>query len=431
MKAVIKKNCINGAMNVPSSKSHTIRAVAIATLANGKSIIKNPLPSEDGVAALKAAEKFGVKCTIEDNEWIIEGLGENIHVPDDVINVDNSGTTLYMMTGLASLLPDWTVFTGDKSIRKRPATPLLDALTTLGATTFTTRSEVNSPPFVIKGPIKAGTVKVSGTPSQYISTLLMVAPMCEGLTRIETDNPTETPYIDMTIDWMRRTGITVNYDEENYRYFEVKGKQRYNNFTRIIPSDWSAVAFPLAAGLAPGSELVINNLDFDDKQGDSKIVEILKRMGANIEIDKENNNLRVIGGNKLHGITIDCASTPDAVPILSVIGSLAEGVTVLDNVAGVRAKETDRVAVMEKELEKMGAKIESEHNRMTIYGGQPLKGAEVDSHDDHRVAMALSVAGLFVDGETIVNDAECVNVSFPNFYETLNNLGADFSIVNN
>lgn len=428
MKAIIRKNNIKGEMNVPSSKSHTIRAVVIAALAKGKSIIKNPLPSEDGKAAIKAAEKFGVKCTIEDDQWIIEGLGENLKVPDDVINVDNSGTTLYMMTGLASLLSDWTVFTGDQSIRKRPATPLLDALSCLGSTSFTTRSEVDSPPFVIKGPIKAGTVKVSGTPSQYISTLLMVAPMLEGLTRIETDNPTETPYMDMTIDWMRRTGITVNFDEESYRYFEVQGKQEYNAFTRVIPSDWSAVAFPLAAGLTPGSELVINNLDFDDKQGDSKIVEILQQMGANIEVDKENNKLKIIGGNKLHGITIDCAATPDAVPILSVIGSLAEGITVLDNVAGVRAKETDRVAVMEKELEKMGAKIESEHNKMIIYGGQSLKGAEVESHDDHRVAMALSVAGLFVDGETIVNDSECVNVSFPNFYEILNNLGAGFKI---
>ncbi|NLL82462.1 MAG: 3-phosphoshikimate 1-carboxyvinyltransferase [Tissierellia bacterium] len=428
MKAIIEKNSIRGEMNVPSSKSHTIRAVAIGALANGKSIIKNPLPSEDGKAALKAAEKFGVKCTIEEDQWILEGLGGNLKVPDDVINVDNSGTTLYMMTGLASLLSDWTVFTGDQSIRSRPATPLLEALNTLGATSFTTRSEAFSPPFVIKGPIKAGRVKVSGSPSQYISTLLLVAPMLEGLTRIETDNPSETPYVEMTIDWMRRTGISVNYDEENYRYFEVEGKQNYNAFTRVIPSDWSAVAFPLAAGLAPGSELVINNLDFNDKQGDSKIVKIFQDMGANIETDERNNCLKVIGGNKLHGITIDCSSTPDALPMLSVVASLAEGVTVLDNVAGVRAKETDRVAVMEKELSKMGAKIETEHNKMIIYGGQPLKGAEVESYGDHRVAMALSVAGLFVDGQTIVNDSECVNVSFPNFYETLNNLGAGFKL---
>lgn len=428
MKAKIVKNCVRGEMNVPSSKSHTIRAVTIATLADGKSVINNPLPSRDGIAALNAAKKFGAKCTVSEDQWIIEGLGENIKVPDDVINVDNSGTTLYFMASVAALIPEWTVFTGDNSIRTRPINPLLDALNTLGVSGTTTRSEVHSPPFMVKGPLSSGTVKVSGNPSQYISSLLLVAPMCEGLTRIETDNPAEVPYIDMTIDWMRRSGITVNYDEENYRYFEVKGKQKYQPFTRTIPNDWSAVAFPLAAGLTPGSELTINNLDFEDKQGDSKIVDIFLDMGANIEIDKENNRLKVVGDKELHGVTIDCTNTPDALPMLSVIGCIAKGTTILENVAGIRAKETDRVAVMEKELRKMGAKIETEHNKMTIYGGQALKGAEVESYDDHRVAMALSVAGLFAEGETIVNDSDCVNVSFPDFYEILNKLGAGFKV---
>ncbi len=428
MKAIIRKNKISGEMNVPSSKSHIIRAVTIAAMANGTSVIKNPLNSQDSRAALKAAEKFGAKCTITEDQWIIEGAGDNLKTPDDVVNVDNSGTTLYFMTGLASLLTDWTVFTGDKSIRQRPAKPLLDALNTLGATAFTTRTGVNSPPYLVKGPIKAGKAKVMNGPSQYISALLLAAPMCEGLTIIEYENPIETPYIEMTIDWMKRTGITVNYEEGNFKHFEVEGKQEYKPFNRVMPSDWSSVAFPLAAGLTPGSELVINNMDFDDKQGDSIIVEILQNMGANIQVDRENHKLKIIGDKKLKGITVDIASTPDVLPILSVVASLAEGTTIIDNVAGVRAKETDRVDVMTKELRKMGAKIEAEHNRMIIYGGQNLRGAEVESYHDHRVAMALSVAGLFADGETVVNDAECVDVTFPNFYQILNKVGAGFVI---
>lgn len=428
MRARITKNSIKGEITVPSSKSHTIRAITIGALANGKSIINNPLPSEDCKSALKAAALFGAECAMSENQWTVEGSESGIKAPDNIIDAENSGTTFYFMTAVASLLSDWTVLTGDKSIRSRPVTPLLNVLEKLGATAVTTRANVNFPPILVKGPIHPGAVKVQGNPSQYISSLLLVSPMCEGKTRIETDNPSEVPYLDLTIDWMRRTGITVDYDEKGYRYFEVSGKQKYLPFTRTIPSDWSAAAFPLAAGLTPGSELIINNLDFNDKQGDSKIVEILQNMGADIEIDKPNNRLMVRGGNELRGITVDCSDIPDTVPVLSVAGCIAKGVTVLDNVAGVRLKETDRISVMEEVLTKMGARIKTEHNRMIIYGGEHLKGTLLESYKDHRVAMALCVAGLFAEGETIVNDSDCASVTFPEFYEKMNALGAGFKL---
>ena len=151
-------------------------------------------------------------------------------------------------------------------------------------------------------------------------------------------------------------------------------------------------------------------------------------MGADIKVDIPNNRLKVKGGNELRGISIDCSNNPDTVPILSVVGCIAKGVTTLENVAGVRAKETDRIFVMEEALTKMGAKIETEHNKMTIYGGKPLKGGLLDSYNDHRIAMALSIAGLFAEGETIVKNPECVSVSFPNFYEKMNHIGAGFVI---
>ncbi len=428
MEAKITKKSLKGAIVVPSSKSHTIRAIVIATLAGGKSVINNPLPSDDCKAALRAAELFGAACTVSEGQWIVQGPEDGIRVPDDVVNVDNSGTTLYFMTSLAALLSDWTVFTGDKSIRSRPATPLLDALSQLGATATTTRRAVTSPPFMVKGPIRAGRVKVEGSPSQYISSLLLVAPLCNGTMRIETDNPMETPYLDLTIDWMRRTGVEVTYDEANYRYFEVKGPQRYSPFTRAMPSDWSSVAFPVVAGLTSGSELIVNNLDFMDKQGDAKVVDYLIEMGADIKKDLDGGRLIIKGGKDLHGITIDMAGTPDAVPILSVVGSLAHGITVLDNVAGARLKETDRVSVMVDLLSRMGADIRAEHNTITIHGGKPLKGTTLESYGDHRVAMALTAAGLFAEGVTTIRGAECASVTFPGFYEQLNALGADIGL---
>lgn len=423
MKALIHKNEIVGELIVPGSKSHTIRALIIAALTGGRSVIKNPLNSDDCKAAMKAIEQFGAGCTVKDEEWVVNAPSGGLKTPDNVIDVGNSGTTLYFITSIASLLSDWVVFTGDNSIRRRPATPLLDALSQREVTTFTTKSGSKSAPFIVKGPMKAGKVKVAGNPSQYISSLLLASPMCEGTMRIESDNPMEIPYIEMTLDWMKKTGIDVSYDEEGFKWFEVKGVQKYQPFTRTIPSDWSSVAFPVVAGLAEGSEILINNLDFNDKQGDVRVIDYLIAMGANIK-KRSLGSLVIKGDRKLKGINIDMSSTPDALPILAVVGSIAEGTTVLDNVAGARMKETDRVAVMAEVLTKMGVDVKTEENTLTIFGGKPLHGAEIESYGDHRIAMAVTVAGLYAKGETVINDAECASVTFPGFYEKLNGLGA-------
>lgn len=428
MKAYINKKNISGELTVPGSKSHTIRAVAIATLAEGKSIIKNPLPSGDCKAAYNAASLFGSKCRVEENKWLVEGVGSNIKVPEDVIDVDNSGTTLYFMTALASLVPGMSIFTGDEQIRNRPISGLIKAIKELGANGFTTRKDVDAVPAVIEGPRKGGTVTIEGRMSQYVSSLLITAPMVDGVTRIEVDNPKEKPYLAMTIDWMEKTGITVDYDKENFTYFEVKGPQKYNNFDLTIPSDWSGVAFPLCAAVLTDSDVIINDVKLDDKQGDKKIVDILVEMGADIKKDEENNRLIVKGGKKLKGITVNLSDMPDSLPMLSVVACYAEGVTRFEGTAIIRVKETDRVAVMNENLTKMGAKIEDDADSMTIYGVKTLKGTNVESYNDHRVAMALSVAGLRAEGETIVNNAECVKVSFPNFYEIMNSVGANITV---
>lgn len=424
MKAIIERHSVKGKITVPSSKSHTIRALIIATLAGGRSVISNPLPSEDCKAAMRIAKQFGSTVTVEEGKWIVDGPKNGLQVPDDVVNVDNSGTTLYFMTSIAALLPEWTVFTGDKSIRKRHVTPLLNVLKQLGAEAETTRKDCVSAPFFIRGPIKGGTVEVPCTTSQYISSLMIASPMCEGTMRITTQKPMETPYLDMTIKWLREAGITVNYDEAEHKWFEIPGGQRYLPFEKTISSDWSSVAFPTVAGLVPGSELVISNMDFKDTQGDAAVIDHLIKMGADITKDSENGRLIIRGGSKLHGITIDMLNTPDALPILSVVGALADGTTVLDNVAGAKLKETDRVKVMTESLKKMGVDIEATQNTITIHGGKPLQGCELESYDDHRIAMALTVAGLYAEGTTTIQNAECASVTFPDFYEKMNGIGA-------
>lgn len=428
MIARIKAGPVAGEISVPSSKSHTIRALIIATLAGGRSYIRNPLLSEDCKAAMRIAGQFGSTVTAEEGCWIVDGPANGLVTPDDVVNVDNSGTTLYFMTSVAALLPDWTVFTGDKSIRRRPVKPLLDALAVLGAQSEITRSNCDCAPFVIRGPIHGGAVKVPCTTSQYISSLMIAAPLCQGDTRIMTDNPMETPYLNMTIKWLREAGVQVNFDEREYRWFEIAGGQSYKAFDRVMPSDWSSVAFPTVAGLVPGSRMVINNMDFNDTQGDAAVIDHLIRMGADIQKDRENGRLVIAGGNRLHGIGMDLINTPDALPILCVAGCMAEGTTVLHNVAGARLKETDRVAVMTDALSRMGADISATENTITIHGGRRLRGCELKSHDDHRIAMALTVAALFAEGETSVTEAECASVTFPGFYDRLLSCGAKIEL---
>jgi 3-phosphoshikimate 1-carboxyvinyltransferase len=219
---------------------------------------------------MRAALQFGSKCEVQPDRWIVQGPKKGLQVPDDVIDVGNSGTTLYFMAAVASLLPDAVVFTGDASIRRRPSEPLLRALRQLGVEAFTTRSNSQTAPFLVRGPMRSGTTTVSGLTSQWTSALLIAAPMCEGKTRIELPEPREMPYIEMTIDWMRKCGVSVSYDEQNFTWYEVEGNQRYKAFDRLIPSDWSSVGYPLVAALTDGSEVVIENLNFGDKQAISR-----------------------------------------------------------------------------------------------------------------------------------------------------------------
>ena len=350
----------------------------------------------------------------------MEGFGPHPKTPDNVVDVGNSGSVLYFMTSVSALLRDWTFFTGDESIRIRPINTLLTALKPLGAQAFTSRSKVDAAPFAVKGPIGGGEISMDGQLSQFVSSIILVAPILRGRTKINVINPKEKPFLQMTVNWLRMLNIDLDFDQEGYTYFSIPGGQEYPAMDKTIPADWGSASFPLVAAVVSDSNVKIRDLDMSAGQGDAKILDVLIDMGADIKVDKEKNQISISEKKELKGVEVNCSDFPDAIPIISVAAAFAKGTTRLTDIAMVRLKETDRIHIMCQELGKMGVDISETEDSLTINGnGGQLKGAVVDSHKDHRVAMALTVAGLFAKGATTVKDAESCAVTFPGFYDEM------------
>ncbi len=424
---IMKKN-LNGRILVPGSKSHTIRAVLLAALAEGTTIIENPLPSLDCLSAAEAAKALGAKVDIEENRWIVEGTGGKPQLPENVIDTGNSGTATYFIMGIVSLLDGITVITGDAQIRSRPVLELVKGLRALGARAELTSEDRVAPPVIIKGPIHGGTVHMSGFSSQFTSAILLAAGLVDGEIEILIEKPLEKPYLQMTVDWVRKFGGELEA-KEDYKHFIVRGPQKYRACKAVVPADWSGAAFPLVAAVITDSTVVMPAIDVEDCQGDKEVLKILLEMGADITVDKENMTITVRGGRPLKAKpVIDLSDIPDSLPALSVCACFAEGETRFTGLAHVRVKETDRVAVMHEMLKKCGADVEITADTMTIRGGRLLCGNEIDSRHDHRIAMAMMVCGLASSGRMLVKNAECASVSFPKFFELMNQMGAEIKI---
>ena len=390
---------------------------------------------------------FGAKVDISNpSDWIVEGAGKNAHLPDDVVNVGNSGSLLYFMSPVAATFNGWSVFTGDESIRTRPILHVVDALKQLGAEAYISRPEKNAPPLIIKGQIKENrTIVTDGRLSQYISGIMMAASRLNGTTHIELTDPKETPFLNMTRLWLEEMGVKLEISED-YKHIQVHGPVQMKAFDKEIPGDWEAVAFPLVAALISDSEITIENIDYSGSQGDMEIVEVLKKLGADITEDKEKNTLTAkssrLSTENLPGkeLCVNLSGYPDAICALAVAGCFTEGTITIKDIGVCRKKETDRIEVMQKELEKLGAKVETGPDWFRIIGHSPEKsdgtknpewkihGGTVESFDDHRVAMSLAVLGLGLEESesVIINDAECCAVSFPEFYNVMNGINAGF-----
>ena len=429
MDAIVKKSRLHGTAIVPGSKSHTIRAVLLATMSKGISYIHNPLPSLDCKSAMHVAACFGARTEMQPGLWTVEGVGRDLKTPDNYVDCGNSGSTAYFFASMAALTDGYTFLTGDEQIRRRPIEPVLDAINQLGGSAVCSRPGVNACPAIIKGRMKGGTVRFHRSLSQFVSSIMMAAPLLEEDTLILNEDPLEKPYLQISIDWMKRYGVELAENSGDYSRFRIAGGQSYKPTESTVPSDWSGVAFPLVAALVTDSQIEIVGVDFQDSQGDKAVVDHLIAMGADITKDTEGGRLLVKGGKPLYGgRTIDLSDIPDSLPAMCVAAAYAEGDTRFTGLGHVRLKETDRVAVMESELKKLGSCVETGEDYMIVHGGRRLTGAAVESYDDHRVAMAMTVCGLFTEGELTVHNSQCAAVSFPTFFEVMEKLGADITL---
>jgi 3-phosphoshikimate 1-carboxyvinyltransferase len=412
---------ITGEVAAPPSKSYTHRAVILASLAAGESLIENPLLADDTRYTIEACRALGADIAIESDGLAVRGTGGRISPQKETIFVGNSGSTIRMIAPLAASSPTRIVLDGDERLRQRPMGDLLSALQGLGVHARSLNNN-GCPPIEIEGgEFKANQVSLSGAvSSQPVSALLMAAPYTrKGLTIKINGGLRSKPYIDITLDAMSAFGVTaVNRD---YKEFLIEGNQEYKARRYRIEGDYSSAAYFLAAGAIGGKPVSVTNLKKDSVQGDRHLLDILERMGGAVGYDKDSVTVQRSGG--LKGITINMGDYPDLVPTLAVVAAFAQGKTELTNIAHLRFKESDRLETTAAELNKMNIKTEVGDDTMVIYGGKP-SGAEIDSHNDHRLAMGLSIAALLAEGDCILNGAEAVSKSYPQFFSDLQKLGA-------
>ena len=425
MKLIVKKSRLAGEVAIPASKSHTIRAVAIASLAAGQSVIRSPLVSGDTQAVVACYRALGAEIdTSEPKLWNVIGTGGKIAASPEIINVGNSGTTLRIAMGSAALArPGQTItFTGDEQIQTRPVGPLMEALSSLGAKCKSIKNNGKAP-LEVTGKLAGGKTNIACHTSQYLSSLLLCTPLADKDTEIDVTLLNEPGYVQMTLDWLDKQGI--EYENQQLRKFKIKGGQSYKAFDAVIPADFSSATFFLCAAAMVADEVTLLGLDFSDSQPDKAVIDYLKAMGTDISIGPTSVTIKAA---PLKGIEIDMNQTPDALPAMAVTAAFAEGQTRLVNVPQARGKETDRIKCMAEELKKMAVDVEELPDGLIIEGSRP-KPAKLNGRSDHRTVMALSLAGLNLDGQTSIDTAEAMSVTFPDYVQLMKSLGANMETV--
>ncbi|MFH1821525.1 MAG: 3-phosphoshikimate 1-carboxyvinyltransferase [Methanobacteriota archaeon] len=423
----VRPSKIAGEVDAPPSKSYTHRAFMIALLADGESRITKPLIGYDTMATVDAIKQLGADVVQEGEVWRVKGTAGNLNPRTDLIDARNSGTTIRIMSAIASLSPKPVRLTGDESILKRPMGPLIGALKMLGARAKCEGAQ-DRPPVVVGGGLIGGDAEITGgVSSQFISALLLAAPYAKNDVKLRiTDELRSKPYIDITLELLEKAGVKVRRDR-GMMEFNVQGGQTFNPINFTIPGDFSSAALVLGAATITGSAVKVNNLNMKTAQGDKRIVNLLDEFGADLRVHKDAVEIR--GAGELSGIEADCGDNPDLVPVLAVLGSVADGRTRLTNIPHLRLKETDRLRALATELRKLGADVEELPDELKIDGAEQLKGARLDSYGDHRMAMAFAVAGLVARGETVVDGAESIPVSYPSFVDDMRKLGAKMELV--
>jgi len=423
----VRPSKLSGEITAPPSKSYTHRAFMIAALARGESKIINPLLGLDTQATIDAVRALGAEITQEDDIWRVRGTGGKIKPRVDMIDARNSGTTIRLMSAIAAISPKPVRLTGDESILKRPMGPLVEALEKLGAKARC-EGKQGRPPIVVGGGLSGGEVEITGAvSSQFISALLIASPYARDDVELTiTGGLRSKPYIEITLELLDAVGAKIRRNK-SLTEFKISGGQTFRPIDLTIPGDFSSAAFVLGAAVLTGSTVRVNNLDVRRAQGDRRIVKLLDEFGADVKVHGK--AVEVSGAGKLSGIEADCGDNPDLVPVLAVLGSVADGRTRLTNIPHLRFKETDRLRALAAELKKLGAEVEELPDELRLEGVRHLRGARLSSYGDHRIAMAFAVAGLIARGETIVDGAESIPVSYPSFVDDMRKLGARIELV--
>lgn len=413
MRALISKSNVSGRVEAPSSKSYTLRGLMCAALADGDSEIVRPLEADDTTAAREVLGKIGARIESRPRSWVVSG--NKFHQPDSELFCHDSAGTLRFMTAICALVPGTCRLTAGKSLGQRPVGPLVEALKQVGVDCSTRTGK--APVLVKGGRLKGGDIELPGdVSSQFISALLFIAPLAEdGMTISISSRPESKPYIAMTRDCMHHFGVAVGHNLDFTRMVILP--QKYKSCRYIVEGDWSSASYLLAMGAVAG-ETHVTNLNPKSRQADGELWVLLNRMGAHIQPGHGSLTVRKSG---LSALTADLSDCIDLLPTLAALAAVAEGTSEFTGINRARIKESDRVAAMREGLERMGIKVKEEPDRLIIEGAVP-QGAVIDSKGDHRVAMAFSILGMLA-GDTIIEGAECVAKTYPDYWDTLKHLG--------
>jgi 3-phosphoshikimate 1-carboxyvinyltransferase len=426
---VVQRSVLNGLINCPPSKSYTHRAVVVSSLSEGESLLVNPLRSRDTNATINGCKALGVD--IRDRIDKIAVIGRSaFSPPDNVINVENSGTTLRFLTPMSALVHEgYTVLTGDESIRKRPMSPILLALRNLGVECYSTRFNGLAPLCIRGGGISGGNIRISGTiSSQFLSGLLISGVYAKSELEIQVEGKqVSRPYLESTISTMKEFGIRVKRSKD-YKFFTI-GNGTYRARSFKVPGDFSSAALLLSAGAMLADELIISGLDFSMPQGDLHIVDILKRMGSSIKVNRNQGEIKVSKSESFEGGEFDLSDTPDLLPVVAILSLNSRRPIRIIGISHARYKETDRVAIIGSELPKLGIDTKMEDDAIVFSNSGQLKSAYLESHNDHRLFMSFVIAAMMTD-KSLVRGAESVDVSFPSFLTEMKKLGGKISYSN-
>jgi len=415
---------LKGEVCAPSSKSYTQRMLIASSLSSGTSKISGPLISDDTDATLRAVKALGAKVKGAKACWTVDGAS-TLKGAKEPIDCGESGATLRFMIPVAALAAESSVFLLGSSLEQRPTEPLLGSLEQLGVKTSIEKVGIKPSIKVQGGGIAGGNTSIRGdVSSQFISGLMFACPLARRDTEITLTTPLESKgYVEMTGEVLAKHGIEV-IASADYSQIRIPSRQTYKACDDRVPGDFSSAAFLLVAAAITRSEVTVKNLDYSLVQGDKAIMGILKQMGVKGKVCSSQIEIKGIG-EPLEALDVSAKDTPDLVPVCSALACYAKGISRIHNAQRLKLKESDRLSSLYLELRKMGANIIMDEDSLIIKGPCKLHGSDIGSHNDHRIAMACTVAALGAEGETRIHDAECVKKSYPRVFNDLRSLGAN------